>query len=198
VSNAILTTPRLLLRDFAAADLPDVHAMRSDPEVARFMDFGPETLAQTREWLAGVVAHGRARPRSGYNLAIVLRGTGRVIGWIGFGESSRYPSGSGEHGVGYMLARAAWGQGYAAEALRAVIGYGIGALGARRVSAWCWEENRASARVMEKAGMRLARRYERTEPKSGRPTPCLEYAVQSDEWSTTDDAPGDGAEEGPR
>jgi hypothetical protein len=46
-----LTTPRLLLRDFDDADLSDVRAMRSDPEVARFMDFVPETLDKLRTWL---------------------------------------------------------------------------------------------------------------------------------------------------
>jgi RimJ/RimL family protein N-acetyltransferase len=178
--DPVLTTDRLLLRDVVEADLAELHAVRSDPEVARFIDFAPETLELTRVWLEGVLAHGRRRPRGGYNLAVVQRATGRVIGWVGFGESSRYPAGSGEHGVGYMLARAHWGQGYATEALRAVIAHSFAALGARRVSAWCWAENRASARVMEKAGMRLERRYERTEPKSGAPTPCLEYAVRVD------------------
>lgn len=83
------------------------------------------------------------------------------------------------------------GQGYATEVLRGVVAHRFGALGARRVSAWCWADNRASARVMEKAGMRLARRYERTEPKSGAPTPCLEYAVRVDEWRSGA-GPGDG------
>jgi RimJ/RimL family protein N-acetyltransferase len=53
MDDPVLTTDRLLLRDFVEADLADVHAMRSDPEVARFMDFAPETLDQTRDWLDG-------------------------------------------------------------------------------------------------------------------------------------------------
>jgi [ribosomal protein S5]-alanine N-acetyltransferase len=189
MSDPVTTTERLLLRDFTGADLTDVHAMRSDLEVARFMDFAPETLEQTRAWLGGAVAHSRERkgPRDGYNLAVVLRATGRVIGWVGFGESERFPADSGEHGVGYMIARAHWGHGYASEALRAVLDFSFRSLGARRVSAWCWADNRASARVMEKAGMRFARRYERTEPKSGSPTPCWEYAVRSDEWPQDQD-----------
>ena len=152
---------RLLLRDFVAEDLADVHAFRSDAEVARFVDFGPETPEQSRAWLEDAIHHNRARPRRAYSLAIVRRADARVIGSIGFGESSRYPAGTGEYGVGYALARDAWGQGYAAEALRAAIDHCFGALGARRVSAWCWAENAASARVMEKAGMRFARRSER-------------------------------------
>jgi [ribosomal protein S5]-alanine N-acetyltransferase len=175
-----IETARLLLRDFVPGDLADVLAMRADPEVARFMDFRPEGEAEARVWLDGVIAHAAARPRTGYNLAVVERATGRVIGWVGFGESSRFPAGSGEVGVGYMLARARWGQGFAAEALRAVVDHAFAALGARRVSAWCWAENRASARVMEKAGLAFARRCERTEPKSGLLVLCLEYAIAAD------------------
>ena len=184
MTDPITTSERLILRDFVEEDLAHVYAIRSDPEVARFMDFAPETLEQTRGWLNGVITHSRERkaPSDGYNLAVVLGATGRVIGWVGFGESERFPPGSGEHGVGYMIARAHWRQGYASEALRAVIDFSFRSLGARRVSAWCWADNAASARVMEKAGMRFVRRNERTEPKSGSSTPCLEYAVRSDEW----------------
>jgi RimJ/RimL family protein N-acetyltransferase len=39
-----LVTPRLLLRDYVEDDLPDVHAFRSNPEVARFMEFSPEDI----------------------------------------------------------------------------------------------------------------------------------------------------------
>ncbi len=38
-----LDTPRLLLRDFLDEDRPDVHALRSDPEAARVMDYAPES-----------------------------------------------------------------------------------------------------------------------------------------------------------
>jgi ribosomal-protein-alanine N-acetyltransferase len=169
---------RLVLRDFVEGDLADVHAFRGDPEVARFMDFGPETLEQSRAWLDDAIHHNRLRPRRAYNLAIVRRADARVIGSIGFGESSRYPPGTGQFGVGYALARDAWGQGYATEALRAAIDHCFDALGARRVSAWCWAENVASVRVMEKAGMRFERRSERIEPKSGRATECLDYGVR--------------------
>ena len=142
MDGAVLATDRLLLRGFAPGDLADVHAMRSAPEVARFMDFAPESEEQARHWLDRMVAHGEARPAGGYNLAIVHRGSGRVIGWVGFGESSRYPAGSGEIGVGYMLDRSHWGRGYATEVLRAVVAHAFASLGARRVSAWCWATTR--------------------------------------------------------
>ena len=110
-----LDTPRLVLRDFINEDRGDVHALRSDPEVARFMDHAPETPEQSRDWLTGVISHNRERPRVAYNLAVVHRAEGRVIGWIGIGPSSRHP-GEGEFGFGYMLNRGHWGRGYATEA----------------------------------------------------------------------------------
>jgi [ribosomal protein S5]-alanine N-acetyltransferase len=186
-----LVTARLIMRDFYEADAEAVHALRSDPAVARFMSFHAETPEQARAWLSGVIFHNRKVPRAAYNLAITRRADDRLIGWIGIGRSSR-SSDAGELGVGYMLRSDAWGQGYATEAVRAVIALGFRALGGRRVSAWCWVENGASARVMVKAGMRLARRYQETEPKSGRPTECVEYAVRIEEWRQGQEPPRAG------
>ena len=55
--SCTILTPRLVLRDFDEADLPDVHAFRADPEVARFMDFDIESVEQSRTWLDGVIYH---------------------------------------------------------------------------------------------------------------------------------------------
>ena len=172
---------RLVLRDFIVEDWADVHALRADSAVARFMDFNPETPEQSREWLARVIVHNRERPRLAYNLAIVRRADDRVIGWIGIGPSSRHPQ-VGELGFGSMLHRAAWGQGYAPEAVQAIVDFGFRTLGGQRLSAWCYVANGASARVLEKAGLRFVRRYQDTEPKSGQLIDCLEYALRIDEW----------------
>jgi RimJ/RimL family protein N-acetyltransferase len=56
--------------------------------------------------------------------------------------------------VAYHLARDVWGLGYATEAARACIDYGLGELGLSRVVALTEEENTASQRVLEKAGMK--------------------------------------------
>jgi [ribosomal protein S5]-alanine N-acetyltransferase len=176
-----LVTPRLILRDFEDADLDDVHAFRSDPEVARFMADDVESREQAEAWLRGVIFHNRVRPRVAYNLAIELRDEGRVIGWIGIGDSERYPQ-PGECGFGYALNRAYWGRGYATEAAIEIVIFGFHELGAHRISAWCYEANQSSARVLAKAGLQFARRYQDVEPKSGQLAACVEYAVLLDEW----------------
>jgi RimJ/RimL family protein N-acetyltransferase len=180
-----ILTPRLILRDFDEADLPAVHAFRSDPEVARFMDnFDPESLEQSRAWLDGVIFHNRKVPRVAYNLAIGLRSLGKAIGWIGIGDSERHPE-PGECGFGYMLDRKHWGQGYATEAARAIVAFAFQDLGAQRITAWCYATNVASARVLVKAGLTLIREYDDVEPKSGRPIACLEYEIRREPWSAS-------------
>lgn len=61
--------------------------------------------------------------------------------------------GEGEAELGYWIARDHWGQGYATEATRAVLGLAR-TLGHRRVSAGPFTDNPASARVLRKAGFR--------------------------------------------
>jgi RimJ/RimL family protein N-acetyltransferase len=181
----VLESSRLTLRDFRATDLADVHAMRSDPEAARYMlDFAPQSLEKAQDWLSEVIYYTRRRPRKAYNLAIVHRGDRRVIGWIGIGRSERYPA-EGELGFGYLLNRAYWGQGYATEAVLAILAFGFTALGGRRSSAYCIAENRASARVLQKAGLRFVRTFEQPDPRHDTSVACEEYAIGIEEWGAT-------------
>lgn len=179
-----LRTSRLLLRDFVRADIQDVHAIRRDPDVARFMDdLVPETLSQSQLWLNRVIVHNQERPRSGYNLAIVHVADQRVIGWVGMGRSSRYPD-QQTLGFGYALHRAYWGYGYATEAVTAALALGVQIFAVSRVSAWCYAANEASRRVLERAGLGLIRCYDHVEPKTGRCVQCVEYAARMDNGST--------------
>jgi RimJ/RimL family protein N-acetyltransferase len=185
-----IVTERLLLRDFREEDWPDAHAYRSDPEVARFMlTHEPERPEQTRAWLDRVIAQTREQPPTRRTLAIVLQAEGRVIGQIHIGPSASDFPAEGEVGFGYMLHRDAWGQGYASEAARAIVGFGFEVLGARLISAWCFEANRASARVLQKAGLLLALREEDVDPKGGLPRISLKYTIGREAWRST---PSDG------
>src|SRR2546426_11412528 len=78
-----LQTPRLLLRDFTLDDFPAVHAYASLPQTVRFMEWGPNTEDQTSDFLHRKLAAQQADPRVEYELGVVLRQTGQVIGGIG-------------------------------------------------------------------------------------------------------------------
>jgi [ribosomal protein S5]-alanine N-acetyltransferase len=146
-----LETARLLIRDFIESDLDAVYAYGSDPEVVRYMVFPPSTLAG-REHIARCMALAAEQPRLGYDMGIALRSTGEIIGGITLGVIDQA---AGEAAFSYLLNRAHWGQGYATEALSEMLRFGFAELGLRRIADSCAVENSASARVMEKCGLRL-------------------------------------------
>jgi RimJ/RimL family protein N-acetyltransferase len=175
----VLETPRLVLRELRGEDAPAVQAYASDLEVVRYLDWGPSSPADTRRFLATAGEARKALPRTLYHLAIVLKATDDLIG--GCRIEIRSPaSGSGD--VGYVLDRRAWGRGHATEATRALLALAFGPLGLHRVWATCDVENRASARVLEKVGMRregLLRQHVR---RRGEWRDSCLYAILEPEW----------------
>lgn len=146
-----LETPRLCLRRLVAADLPELIALDSDPEVMRYVGSpaGVRTPAETEER-----ARGRIREAE--------RGTLEPLGFwriearddrafCGVGALLRMPE-SDDVEVAYRLARSAWGQGLATEAAGALVAHALGALALPRVVAVTYPENRASQRVLDKVG----------------------------------------------
>jgi len=150
--NTQLPTPmeRLALREIEPTDFAAIHDYATDPDVVRFMPWGPNTEAETREFLDRVRAHREADPREHYEFAVERRDTGQLIGSCGIRIVDR-PNQCAH--VGYCFRRDAWGQGFATEAARALTGFGFGTLGMHRIYALCDVDNTASARVLEKTGM---------------------------------------------
>lgn len=148
-----LETPRLVLRAFVPGDWEAVNAMLSDPEATRYMHFKTWTETRRRDWFDTCLAEAQRSDAGSIQWAIVHKDSGDVLGWCGIGASSE-PANA--HGIsfGYLLGRAYWNHGYMTEALRAVFAFEFETLGVPRLSATCEVDNPASARVMEKAGMR--------------------------------------------
>lgn len=118
-----------------------------DAEVARYMTWRPH------ESVAGVNAfldHCRTMRQANEALSwvLTLKGESQPIGML----TARF----GSHGVelGYVLGRAYWNRGYMTEAARAVIEWALSQPEIHRVWAVCDVDNAASAKVLEKVGMR--------------------------------------------
>lgn len=148
-----LESPRLALRPFAPSDWAAMNAMLSDSEAMQHMHFRSWDEGQRREWFDACVEAGQQPNPDGMGWAIEQKDTGEVIGWFGIGTSSD-PTTAYDISFGYALARHHWNQGYMTEALRTVFAYEFDTLGVPRLSANCRAPNVASARAMEKAGMR--------------------------------------------
>ncbi len=118
-------------------------------------------------------------PRTIYHLAIILRATDRLFG--GCRIQIRNPAG-GDGDIGYVLARDAWGQGFATEAARALIAFGFDRLALHRIWATCDVDNVASARVLEKLGMRREGHLRQSVRRRGEWRDCYLYAILEPEW----------------
>ncbi|MFK5584845.1 GNAT family N-acetyltransferase [Serinicoccus sp. LYQ131] len=133
------------LGQFLEADVDDVHAFASDPEVCRHTTWGPNTMDDTRRFL-----HDALVPQQGAWLLAVLR-EGQVIGTASVWTTS-VPDRCGE--MGYALGRPFWGRGYATLVAGGLLRLGVDHLRLERISATCSPDNVGSVRVLEKAGLR--------------------------------------------
>src|SRR5436190_724754 len=142
----IVETERLMLRRPQAVDAPSVFARYSgDPEVTRYLGWRTHTsVADTRLFLASCDSEWRQSGVGAY--LIQSRDTGALLG----SASLRLVS-TQQAAAGYVLARDAWGRGYATEALHAMRGLAL-RLGVLRLTAKCHPDHRASWRVMQKCG----------------------------------------------
>ena len=174
-----IPTARLLLREFRQSDLDDVQAYAADPAVARFMDWGPNTLAQTAEFMDRKLEEQSRWPRDEVTLAVEHLAEARVIGSIRLAVSDR-ASLAGD--FGYSLNSAYWRQGYATEAAAALIDIGFKVLGLHRIWAECDVENVASFGVMEKLHMRREARFSHGKLVKGAWRDRYVYALLADEW----------------
>lgn len=158
-------TARLRLRGLGPADAAAMFDYASAPELTRHVIFtthqSPEESRQVIERLvaenaAGTILMWGVTTRDDGRLhnanGKCQNGAGRLVGTCGFGHL--WPAHARAE-LGYALHRGLWGRGLMTEAVRAVIDFGFERLGLNRIDARCFVANLASARVMEKAGMRF-------------------------------------------
>jgi RimJ/RimL family protein N-acetyltransferase len=178
-----LETDRLVLRRFTENDVDNLVELDSDPAVMHFINGGRPTprheiesdvLPMFLDYYARFVGYGF--------WAAIEKSTGRFVGWFHFRPMNDAPADEVE--LGYRLNRSAWGKGYATEGSRALIHKGFAELGVQRVVAFTMVVNVASWRVMEKAGLRLVRRFHQPWPDyiEGEEEGDFEYALLRSEW----------------
>ncbi len=150
-----LTGQRILLRELRREDWPAIHAYASRSEVCRFQPWGPNTPDETQAFVGEAVASAEALPRRRYALAIALAPTlARAGTVIGLAELNVRDARSAVGELAYVLQPEDWGQGYATEAANALLRFGFERLHLHRIYATCDPRNVASARVLEKLGMK--------------------------------------------
>jgi ribosomal-protein-alanine N-acetyltransferase len=146
-----LTTERLLLRELIPADAADVLVFRGDPEVQKYDDPPIHTVQEAEEFIEEMCQGSAALAHQAWG--VTLKSNDTVIGLVTLQFHSH--QGGLYHRraeVGYGIARAVWGQGIGAEAVRAVVRYGFEQLNLNRIYAQTIADNTRSVRMLEALG----------------------------------------------
>jgi RimJ/RimL family protein N-acetyltransferase len=177
-----IQTERLLLRPFAETDFDALLAIQSRADVARYLYWDPRTAAEVRETLdtkvraTAIIAEG-----DNLSLAAVSRETGELIGdcsllWT-----------SAEHRqaqIAFVFHPDHHGRGYATEAAAALLALAFDDLRAHRVFGRLEARNTASARVLERLGMRKEAHLVENEHVKGEWQSEIVYAQLEREWAS--------------
>jgi aminoglycoside 6'-N-acetyltransferase len=144
----LIQTPRLVLRRFHADDTAVFASYRSDPEVARYQSWSTPLAMADAVALVEAFAAADSRAPGWCQYAIELRSQHTLIGDIGVNLHANFLQAE----IGYTLATAYQGNGYATEALRSMLKFLFIERGLRRISAECDARNLRSARLLQRLG----------------------------------------------
>jgi RimJ/RimL family protein N-acetyltransferase len=145
-----LETLRLEMRTFGKDDFDELYRLDSDPRVMKYIADGkPSTRDAVVQRLERFLRYPRLYPDLGVWRAS-RRDSDAYIGWFALNYAGR----STDVEVGYRLLPGAWGRGFATEGAKAIVDYGFDELGLHRIIGVTHPGNKASQRVLQKAGLK--------------------------------------------
>ena len=174
-----IETSRLRLRSFVDDDLGALHAIQSREDIHRWLYSEPCGEDEMREELERRIARVREAPETVVALAVELAATGELLGDVSL------TLGSPEHRqaeIGFTFHPGHHGRGYATEAAEAVVALAFSTYDLHRVYGRLEPRNVASARVLEKLGMRQEAHLVENEWVKGEWQSELVYALLAREW----------------
>ncbi|MEX2969529.1 GNAT family N-acetyltransferase [Streptomyces sp. C184] len=175
-----IRTERLDLRPVTQDDFAAIHAYQRRPEVCRYLYWGPFDEAGSRASVTAKTTRTTLRESGDLlQLAVVVRDSGTLVGDVTFVWNSR------EHrqgGIGYVFHPDHAGHGYATEASRALLRLGFEELQLHRIQAELDGRNTASARLLERLGMRREGHLRENEFLDGEWADEVVYAMLAREW----------------
>ncbi|OAN43718.1 NTP pyrophosphohydrolase [Magnetospirillum moscoviense] len=179
-AGTALATARLRLRPFTHTDAPRLAAVLDDWDMAKYTANIPHPYHETDAHAFILLQEQRRQLGQGAGLALERTTDKQVIGAIGF---TMDPDGSAE--LGYWVAREAWGQGYATEALRRLIRHLFADLGIARLWAMVHPDNPASKTVLGKAGFLPDGHSQCAVASRGCSVVSPRFALTADQWKAT-------------
>lgn len=178
----LLETKRLRLRSFQESDLEPFVAYRSDPEVARFQSWdAPYPAKRAAAFIQELQQSQPGQPGEWYQVVLELKALAKMIGDCAFCLLAEEPR---QAEIGFTLARPYQGHGFAHEAVTRLCDYLFEELNLHRIRANCDADNRASATLMERLGMRREGHFINSVWFKGTWRSEYWYAILWEEWFT--------------
>jgi [ribosomal protein S5]-alanine N-acetyltransferase len=143
-----LETERLILRQPETGDAEAIAKGLGDYQVAKNLAAIPHPYSLSDAEAAVAAAAEELAKGEGYSFAIVLKETGETAGGCALHLRD------GRYKLNFWLARPFWGQGFASEAAKKLVGFAFHALKAETVWASWFDDNPASGRVLSKLGFK--------------------------------------------
>jgi aminoglycoside 6'-N-acetyltransferase len=174
-----IETTRLLVRRFQDGDLSAFLEYRNDPEVARYQGWDSILEVNAQAMITELKHAEPGAPGHWFQFAIALKETAQLVGDCGLCvlvQDARQAQ------LGISLARAYQGQGFATEAVSAVLDYAFINLDLHRVVATVDAENARSAALMERVGLRREGHFMKNAWFKERWADEYLYAVLQAEW----------------
>jgi RimJ/RimL family protein N-acetyltransferase len=180
VSLLTLESERLLLRPFTTDDFESLFAIQSRPDVARWLYWEARDEGEVRAALRKKIDGSRlADDGDSLSLAVVLKTSSEVIGdGTLFLLSAEHRQGE----IGFVFHPDHHGHGYATETAGLLLELAFGEFGLHRVIGRLEPRNAASARVLERVGMRREAHFRENEFIKGEWQSELVYAILEHEW----------------
>ncbi len=174
----LIESERVGVRLTLESDLPALLALNGDAEVTRFLGFAPwQTLADAEAWFQRISA--QQATGSALEFVIVAKASGSVIGRCSL---FAFDEANAQAGIGYVLGRAHWGQGYMRETLTALIDCAFLELGLRRLEATVEAPNIASTWLLQRLGFTREGVLRERWISHGEPVDAEVYGLLRHEW----------------
>jgi RimJ/RimL family protein N-acetyltransferase len=175
-----IVTERLHLRPYTHEDFDGLYDIQSRPEVARYLYWEARDRDEVRQALETKTQCSVLADEGGsLQLAVVLPESGTLVGDVLLMWTSRRHR-QGE--IGYVFHPDHAGRGYGTEAAEVMLRLGFEGLGLHRVVGRLDGRNTASARVLERLGMRREAHLVQNEIVKGEWTDEVIYAMLEEEW----------------
>lgn len=149
--SAVLETKRLILKKPELSDLDNLTALRTDPDVMKYIGTGTiQTKEQVQEFITNAAPYYEKHGLAFYS--VFEKATSEFVGQAGLLHLS-FNVNQPEIELAYRLHKKYWTKGYASELAKALIDWGFKHLSVDRLVAVVHPENEKSRRVLEKSGM---------------------------------------------